>query len=567
MDLYGEAAGVWAESSTAQASVGHERICMYKTLQKLRSSMSANIIGAIIMLLVLFGIIVSSLGSTSFTDAFKEEYSTTTYHMADTATTLVNGDHLDAYLAGEEQAEFEQTNTYLRNYCRKMNVSLVYVICVDQSDYGRFVSVFNAVNNAVDNTSYTEWEPGYQRNTTNDEYRRKYKALYEEGSAYETVFRPNPSDGSNPHITTLVPVKNSMGTVTGILCIQRPMREMEEAKKPYVVTIIIFTFMLIIIIASFAAYFIRVQFVEPVRKVSAEATRFAKENTRGESLSNISKYDELISLARSIDTMESDMVSYIENLTAITAEKERIGAELSFARNVQANSIPHVFPAFPERSDFDIYAYMRPAKEVGGDFYNFFLIDNDHLAVMIGDVSDKGVPAALFMMVSNIIVSNRTRMGGSPAEILKFANDSICEHNPDNMFVTLWLGILELSTGKMIASNGGHDHAAVYRKDGSFGYVKTKHGIALGVFTESKYTDFEIQLQKGDKLFLYTDGVTDASNTSHEMFGLERLEETLNNYRTATPHEVLSGVRQTVDAFAAEAPQFDDLTMLCVELK
>ena len=173
--------------------------------------MALNIIGAIAFLLAVFGIIVSALGFVSFTAAFKKEYAVSTYHMADTAATLVNGDHLDAYLAGGEAEEYRRTRDYLDRYCRKMSVSLVYVIKVDTSDYGRFVSVFNAVDNSVDDTEYTAWELGHKRDTTNDEYRRKYRAMYEQTEPYETVYRQKTTDGQHPHITTMVPVKNSAG--------------------------------------------------------------------------------------------------------------------------------------------------------------------------------------------------------------------------------------------------------------------------------------------------------------------------------------------------------------------
>ena len=172
-----------------------------KFLNRLKSSMAVNIIGAIIFLLVILSVIVSVLGFMSFTDAFKKEYSTTTWHIADTATTLINGDHLDAYLAGKEQEEYQLSKGYLEGYCKRIHVSLVYVIQVDRSDYGRFVSIFNLVNNAVDNTSYREWEIGHWRDTTNDEYRQKYEMLYEKEVPYATVYRTNPGDAIHPHIT------------------------------------------------------------------------------------------------------------------------------------------------------------------------------------------------------------------------------------------------------------------------------------------------------------------------------------------------------------------------------
>ncbi|MEE1110000.1 MAG: SpoIIE family protein phosphatase [Lachnospiraceae bacterium] len=536
-------------------------------LRKLRSSMAANIIGVVVFSLVLFGVVVSILGFVSFTSAFENEYSTSTYHMADTATTLVNGDHLDDYLAGEMEEEYAISANYLDKYCHRMNVSLIYVICVDTDDYGRFVSVFNPVNNAVDDSEYTSWPLGYQRDTTNEEYREKYRAIYEKKVPYETVYRIRTVDGQKPHITTLVPLKNSSDEVAAILCMQRPISEMVDAIRPYLLTVSIAALMLAILSIVFISWFIRRQFVQPVRRISKEAVRFSATQSKGKPLGRISRYREIADLADSIDTMETEMVAYMDNLAAVTSEKERISSELSFARLIQANSVPNDFPAFPERTDFRVYASMTPAKEVGGDFYNFFMIDDDHLAFMIGDVSGKGIPAALFMMVTNIVLSNRTLMGGTPAEILAFVNDNICAHNKLDMFVTLWLGIIDLTTGKVLAANAGHEDPAICRKDGSFELAKTRHGLVAGAMPGIRYRDAEFYLAPGDKVFLYTDGVPEATDGENRMFTLDRMLVTLSTVKNGSPEEILEGVHQEVNAFVGEAPQFDDLTMLCLEYK
>ena len=276
-------------------------------INRLRSSMAANIIGSILVLLVLFGLISSTIGFVSFTNAYKRESSQTTYHMADTASTLVNGDHLDEYLAGELSDEYELSKNYLDECCRRMGVSLIYVISVDRSDYGRFVSVFNSVDNSVDDTSYTPWSLGYERDTTNDEYRQKYRAIYEENSAYETVYRTKTTDGQHPHITTLVPVKGADSEVTAILCMQRPMREINDARRPFVINIAVSAALLALLSSLLAAVYIRRQFVSPITKVSEEASRFARENTIGAPLGSISRFRELSGLSLSIDKMEKDM--------------------------------------------------------------------------------------------------------------------------------------------------------------------------------------------------------------------------------------------------------------------
>ena len=514
-----------------------------------------------------FGLIVSTIGFISFTRAFEEEYAVSTYHMADTASVLVNGDHLEDYLDGSDADEYLRTKGYLDEYCRKMSVSLIYVIVVDQSDYGRFVSVFNSVNNEVDQTEYTEWELGHRRDTTNDEYRRKYRELYNGEALYETLYRLRTTDGQHPHVTTMVPVKNPAGEVKGILCMQRPAREIDDARRPYLISIAVSTVLLAVLASLFAAFYLRNRFVRPIRKVAEEATRFAKENTQGEKLSGISRYRELSALAESIDTMETEMLASMENLTSVTAEKERIGTELNLARKIQESSIPNIFPPFPERSEFDLFASMDPAREVGGDFYTFFLVDEDHLALSIGDVSGKGIPASLFMMVTNILINDMTILGGTPAKILSYVNNKICAHNSAEMFVTVWLGILEISTGRLTAANAGHEYPALKRAGGKYELFRDQHDFVVGGFPDIPYHDYEIQLCPGDQLFLYTDGIPEACDAREQLFGIDRMLETLNRNPGAHPEELLKSVRSAVNDFVLEAEQFDDLTMLCLEYR
>ena len=540
---------------------------MRKLIRTLRSSMAANVIGAIILLLVICGLLVSSIGMASFATAFKNEYATSTYHMADTATALINGDHLEDYLDGLESEEYEKTRSNLDIYCKKMSVSLIYVILVDRSDYGRFVSVFNSVDNSVDNSSYVPWELGHKRDTTNDEYRERYRALYEKESCFETIYRTHPTDGQHPHITTLVPVTKSSGEVAAILCMQRPMSELEEASRPFVQKIAFSTILLSIIAVAFAAVFFKRQVVEPVKIASDEASRFARENTKGKPIGKISKYEEIARLATSIDTMETDMVNYMEHLTTLTADKQRIRTELSLATQIQATMMPHIYPAFPDRTEFDIYALMHPAKEVGGDFYDFFLIDEDHLCMVMADVSGKGIPAALFMMASKIILQSCAMLGQCAAEILTKTNEAICSNNQAGMFITVWLGILEISSGKLTAANAGHEYPVIKRADGAFEVMKDKHGLVIGALEGVRYREYELQFEPGMKLFLYTDGVPEASDAENRMFGLPRMLSALNADKDAGPEKLLNHVLDAMGDFVKDAEQFDDTTMLCLEYR
>lgn len=536
-------------------------------IKKLRSSLPFNVISAIVVLLLVFGAVAGALGLINFADGLRREYAVTTFHMADTAATLVNGDHLEDYLKGERIDEYQSTRESLELFCRKISVSLIYVIQVDRSDYGSFVSVFNLADNSVDNSDYVPWELGYTRETTNDEYRQKYRAVYEEGSAYETVYRLHTTDGQHPHITTIVPVRNSAGEVCALLCMQRPARELADYGSIYVINIVASIAFISILAGAVATRFLRRKIIQPIQKVSEEATRFAEQNIKGEPLEDISRYEDFAKLASSIDTMETDIVRYVEEETRIAAEKEKILTELTLAREIQAQSIPQTFPPFPERTEFSLYASMTPARGVGGDFYNFIMVDDDHLALLIADVSGKGIPGALCMMVSNMRLLQRTYEGGSPAEILGSVNEWICRNNKTGMFVTVWLGILELSTGKLKAANAGHEYPAIQRKGGMFELFKDRHGLVLGGMEGVSYKDYELQLNPGDKLFVYTDGVPEATNRGKKMFGTERMLAALSAEPDASPEKTLANVSDAVKAFVNEAEQFDDLTMMCLEYR
>jgi len=274
--------------------------------------------------------------------------------------------------------------------------------------------------------------------------------------------------------------------------------------------------------------------------------------------------DEIGELYHEIQSMQGRIVDYTGRLTTITAERERVNTELRMATRIQASMLPNRFPAFPDRGEFDLYASMDPAKEVGGDFYDFFLVDDDHLALVIADVSDKGVPAALFMMSAKIIINYRTRMGGTPSEILTAANGELVGNDRSRMFVTVWLGILELSTGRLTCANAGHEYPILRGQDGAFRIYRDKHGLMVGAMKKSRYQDYELRLAPGDAIFVYTDGVPEASNAAGEFYGMERLEAALNRIPGAGPREILEGVKADVAAFADGADQFDDLTMLCL---
>ena len=259
------------------------------------------------------------------------------------------------------------------------------------------------------------------------------------------------------------------------------------------------------------------------------------------------------------------LLSILINYGLVISTREKRYAvtqnELNIASKIQMNLLPNIFPAYPERKDFDVVAATIPAKEVGGDFYDFFMIDENHIAILIADVSDKGIGAALFMTISKIIVKTRTQLGGTPSEILKYVDDRISEKNDAGMFVTLWLGIIDLKTGHVECGNAGHDYPAIMH-DGKFAIEKNIHGSPIGFLPGMAFPSYSFDLKPGDRIFLYTDGIVEAKNPESVRFGTERMLEVLNAHPGASDKELIELVNQAVGDFVKSEPQFDDMTML-----
>lgn len=324
--------------------------------------------------------------------------------------------------------------------------------------------------------------------------------------------------------------------------------------------------MLLFIISSLIlAIMVRAILIDPVIKVQKNVKQYASDKDSEKVVSamkSIVSKNEVGILAEEISSMVVEIDRYTKEVSKLASERERISAELNLATTIQASTLPCIFPPFPDRKEFDIFATMDPAKEVGGDFYDFFLIDDDHLGLVIADVSGKGVPAALFMMVSKMLIKNNAQFTPSPAEVLTNVNNQLCENNEAEMFVTVWLGILEISTGKMTCANAGHEFPVIRRAGGQFELFRDKHGMVIGGMEGVRYRDYEIQLSSGDELFVYTDGVPEATNDASELFKTDRMLSALNSRLDGDVQDNTMRVRIAIDEFVKDAPQFDDITML-----
>ena len=282
---------------------------------------------------------------------------------------------------------------------------------------------------------------------------------------------------------------------------------------------------------------------------------------------NVVNNDEIGDLAVGFNNMAENLKHYIADLTSVTAEKERIGAELDVATHIQSSMLPCIFPAFPYRPEIDIYATMTPAKEVGGDFYDFFMVDERHLAIVMADVSGKGVPAALFMVIGKTLIKDHTQPGRDLGEVFTEVNNLLCESNSEGLFITAFEGVLDLVTGEFRFVNAGHEMPFISRAGGAFEPYKIRAGFVLAGMEGMRYKAGVMELNPGDKIFQYTDGVTEATSASNELYGMERLEAILATVADKKPEEILPAVKADIDAFVDIAPQFDDITMLCLEYR
>ncbi|MCE5265761.1 MAG: SpoIIE family protein phosphatase [Deltaproteobacteria bacterium] len=277
--------------------------------------------------------------------------------------------------------------------------------------------------------------------------------------------------------------------------------------------------------------------------------------------------DEVGRLAGAFSAMQGSLQAYIRDLTETTAAKERIESDLRVAHDIQMGILPRVFPPFPERSDLDIFATLKPAKEVGGDLYDFFFMDEDHLCFTVGDVSGKGVPASLLMAVTKILIKAKATQGLTSDAILARVNEDLSLDNPSMMFVTLFLGILDVRTGEVVYCNAGHNSPYVIPADGRILQIERTEGMAVGIMGDFVYHSKTIMLEKNDRLFLYTDGVTEAQNARCELFSEERLEKELARLRDRSLRELVTGTMEGIEAFVREAPQADDITMMVVHYR
>ena len=556
-------------------------------IERLRHSLGARTFHAVLLLSILIGVLAVAFGITLYAYTAKTEYTQAAEHLADTAGSVMQY---------EEQAVYE--------YARKIVQRYTDAGAELQADPASAAYRLQ-FQEFMDDETWLEVNALLKRLADSNEADAVYvAALDEEAMRFVYIFdsqepesRELPGDWDPLASAELIRYKESAGEpvsylgrtaeygvqstgalylfdVNGIKVFAFADINLDHVMKRSLRFLWQFGLLLAVLVVAgsrLLANRLQKEVVDPINRLSDAAAQYVDDKRKGRQEAEhfaklgIATGDEIENLSLIMADMEADLTTYIENLTRVTGEKERIGAELNIARKIQEGSLPSTFPPFPDRTEFDLYASMHAAKEVGGDFYDFFLIDDDHLALVMADVSGKGVPAALFMMASKMLINNYAAIEkDSPAKILTAVNERICAGNTAGMFVTVWLGILEISTGVLKAANAGHEYPILRRAGGSFEVWKDKHGFVVGGMEGIRYKEYEICLEKGDQLFLYTDGVPEANDKDENMFGIERTLEALNSVELPYCKNEADAVSEAIRAFAGKAEQFDDITMLCL---
>ena len=522
-------------------------------------SLIRPIFNAVIGLIMLLSAAIGTVGYFEFAGALKQQYMEIANGIAEYAALSMDPETLEQYLETKTADEaYNSTREQLQHTADAEDCSVIYVAKV-HTDTKEREYIYNVVSKA---SGFSPYEIGF-RDTVNDEFLKVYDSILKgETQLHNFMY------SRKGYTTSVYPVEDADSGVVAIVGVVKNMDLLTSAKNSYICQIILIEALIAILSGVVWVVYMRRRIVVPVQQLSEAALNMVEHLEDGNSPELVVKHeDELRELADSFATMYREVGAYIAKLETVTAEKERIGAELDVAAKIQSSMLPCIFPAFPDRNEFDIYATMDPAKEVGGDFYDFFMVDADHLAFVVADVSGKGVPAALFMVIGKTLIKDHTGLHDDLGEVFTEVNNILCASNSEEMFITAFEGVLNLKTGELRYVNAGHEIPFICRKGGVFEPYKVRAGFVLAGMQGIRYRAGSIQLEPGDKVFQYSDGIPEAINREKAPYGMKRLESVLAKNSEKAPSELLSLVKADVDAFVGDADQFDDITMLCIEFK
>ena len=461
-----------------------------------------------------------------------------------------NSDLIKEYLLDKDLLlTYENIKELLRQFTQYMDVQHIFIEFIGDGE------LYHIVNPADDYLSFG--------------YREDLYGIYLPYSGQNVSIPPMISRFSDNLVCTCFePVFDSEGNPVAVVGVELDMRSLIREHRRFGLIIIISALALAALAATLGVFFMRRSVTDPLEKLCSQTRDFSdkqEQYSQSDIINlNIHSGDEIADLYAAIQSMEEKIVRYLDHLIKVTGEEEHARTELNIAAQIQRDMLPQTFPAYPDRDDFDLYASMDPAREVGGDFYDFFLVDDDHLVLIIADVSGKGIPAALFMAIVKSLLKTRASSGESPSKVISRLNDQICKANTTEMFASVWIGSLELSTGILTATNAGHEYPVISRAGKPFELLKDKHNLVMAAMPSVPYSEYRLVLAPGDRLFVYTDGVPEATDPDNKLFGLDRMIEALNSDPDADPERLIRNVTAAIERFVRSAPQFDDTTMLAL---
>lgn len=537
--------------------------------QNVKFSLGKKLTAMIVFLSVALSLVAILVSYRIFSSTMTRYYKVLGTNLVRTLASQLDADELDYYYeTGEMDENYYKTQKFIQDLVASNNVEYLYVV---RPNGVGVTFLFDSDMEVGEGGEY--YDGGYCALGTYVDLVGGFAENLDKLLAGEDVEPIIQQDaGFGWLMTAMVPVLHEDGTMAGYVMADISMNDVMHTRQTFLITLVVLLVALTVAFIVLFLMILRRKVIRPIDQLTQATGAFIQNNeaelaagTATVNVPEIRTGDEVEELADSFRKMEEDMISYIRSFMKITAEKERIGAELNVATQIQADMLPRIFPAFPERQEFDIYATMNPAKEVGGDFYDFFLVDDDHLAVVIADVSGKGVPAALFMVIAKTLIKNHAQNKETPGEVFTHTNEQLCEGNDAGLFVTAWMGILQISTGHFVYVNAGHNPPLLRRAGGSFEWLKSRPGFVLAGMEGVRYRENEMELAPGDVLYLYTDGVTEATDVHQQLFGEERLQAALNEQPMLPVNQMLSKIKGCIGAFVGEAEQFDDITMLGLE--
>lgn len=557
-----------------------------KGLRK-KSRLTMKMVFGEILLGVLICLASSLTGYHQYKNTIQKQYNTTAYQCCSVEISYVGQEQIEEYVqiindyrdgkvteddltAYRESEEYQTIKKQVENLRESMGANDVFLFVLDEDELLNYQGTrdgWTPLYYIFD--SYTQPELSYvlgNSSSFNPDYITELSEIAKTGERSDSYFISKGDYGYNT--AAIEPIKDEDGNVIAMAAVEIPMVTLQSALRQYVLYAILVTIALIVVFIVVYSFYIFRTVVRPINIISKEARDFVENGNRvSEAVSKIKTHDEIQELAEDFKKMQGDIQQLIRHISRVTAEKERIGAELGVAAHIQSSMLPCIFPAFPGRKEIDIYATMNPAKEVGGDFYDFFMVDDSHLAIVMADVSGKGVPAALFMVIAKTLLKDHTVPGTDLGAVFMEVNELLCQSNSEGMFVTVFEGVLDLKTGEFRYANAGHEIPFICKKGEGFSPYKIRAGFVLAGMEGMRYKSGSITLEPGDRIFQYTDGVTEATDAQKQLFGMERLEASLNVHKDLSVMELLPAVKADIDAFVGEAEQFDDITMLCLEYK